>query len=111
SAAADETTDVAALLGGEKFDDFLRQFEAQLNEFLARLRDQPPDIPTIRRHAHALVASAGMLGFRAVCECCARIDTSAGAMSAQSVAKAREVCTATLTEISTKRIARRKERR
>jgi len=102
-----EPIDMAALLGREKFEDFLRQLEAQLSDFLARLCDQPPDVAAIRRHAHALVASAGMLGFRPLCECCTRIETSPDAMSARNVARAREICAAALAEISRKRTPRR----
>ena len=44
-----EPIDMAALLGREKFEDFLRQLEAQLSDFLARLCDQPPDVARLVR--------------------------------------------------------------
>ena len=104
-AGAGDAVDMAALLGRERFNDLLRQFEALLNDFLARLSEQPWDIGAIRRQAHALVASAGMFGFDAVSECCANVyvETSSGAVLPQCVEETRRACAATLADISRKR--------
>ena len=101
---AEGAVTLASLLGRAIHDDLLGKLMGRLEDLTARLASDVEDNDDLRRQAHNLVASAGMLGFRTVSDCCAKLDIclSSGEPASTLLEEVRDSCLAALSEISTR---------
>jgi PAS domain S-box-containing protein len=93
---------LASLLGPAIHNDLLGQLKGRLENFTARLSTDLKDEDDLRRQAHSLTSAAGMLGFRVVSECCAKLEIclSNGEPASALLDEVRESCLAALSEVS-----------
>ena len=100
---AEGAVNLASLLGHAIHLDLLRKLEGRLKDLTARLSSDVEDNVDLRQQAHNLTASAGMLGFRTVSDCCAKLEIclSSGEPASTLLQEVRESCLAALSEIST----------
>jgi PAS domain S-box-containing protein len=99
---AEAAVTLASLLGPAIHDDLLGQLRGRLEDFTARLSSGVEDKDDLRRQAHSLTSAAGMLGFRTVSDCCAKLEIrlSSGEPVSTLLEEVRESCLAALSEIS-----------
>jgi PAS domain S-box-containing protein len=94
---------LASLLGHEMLGSLHNRLREQLEHFAACLSSDTPDRQDLRRQAHTLAASAGMLGYRVVSDYCAKLDMHISNGEAVSILldDVRYACLAALAELST----------
>ena len=86
------------LLGMAKVDDLLGKLREQLRDFVHALDAPALDYGELGRHAHKMVSSAGMLGFRSISTHCSRFENalSAGLATQELIEQTRKLCVASL---------------
>ena len=86
------------LLGVAKVDDLLGKLREQLRDFVRALDAPVLDHGTLGRHAHKMVASAGMLGFLSISAHCSRFEIalSSGIAKKDLIDYTRKLCVSAL---------------